>query len=91
MQLALELTEGTTAKNRDEEARPVERLVSQPWLQTDKPWWWRQRQLHLAAQEHGAKLIIYQSGEYGPSLVRAREARDDFYRRNVAAALNAAG
>lgn len=27
MQLALELTEGTTAKSRDEEARPVERLV----------------------------------------------------------------
>lgn len=91
MQLALELIEGTTAKSRDEEARPVEHLVSQPWLQTDKPWWWRQRQLQLAAQEHGAKLIIYRSGEYGPSLIRARGARDDFYQRNVTAALNAAG
>ena len=70
---------------------PVERLVSQPWLQTDRPWWWRQRQLHLAAQEHGANLLIYRSGEYGPSLIRAREARDDFYQRNVTAALNAAG
>lgn len=68
----------------------VERGVSQPWLRPDKPWWWRQRQLQLAADEHGQRLIIYRSGEYGPSLERARAATDDFYRRNAKAALEAA-
>lgn len=69
----------------------VERGVSQPWMRPDKPWWWRQRQLQLAADEHGRRLIIYRSGEYGPSLARARAATDDFYRRHEKAALEAAG
>ena len=69
----------------------VERFVTRPWLRQDKPWWWRQRQLQLAAEEHGAKLIIYRRDEYGPSLARARAASDEFYRRNSKAAMEAAG
>lgn len=69
----------------------VERIVIQPWLQSDKPWWWRQRQLQNAADEIAASLIIYRSGEYGPSILRSRAARDDFYQRNEKAAIEAAG
>lgn len=65
--------------------RPVERVVMQPWLNPNEPWWWRQRQLHRAADEVAASLIIYRSGEYGPSLLRARKAADQFYKQHEAA------
>lgn len=70
----------------------VERLVSQPpWLMTDKPWHWRQRQLQRGAEEHGRRLIDYRKGYYGESLIASRAAAAAFYKEHELAAINAAG
>ena len=44
-----------------------------------------------AADEVAASMIIYRIGEYGPSILRSRAARDEFYRTHERAAIEAAG
>lgn len=91
MQIALNFENTTEREAATGAACPVERVVSQPWLRPDKPWWWRQRQLQNAADDVAASLIIYRIGEYGPSILRSRAARDEFYRTHESAAIEAAG
>ena len=91
MQIAMDFEDRGERETATGVACPVERVVSQPWLRPDKPWWWRQRQLQNAADDVAATLVIYRSGEYGPSLLLARAARDEFYLTHEKAALEAAG
>lgn len=66
---------------------PDDSGIGEPWADYRKPRWWRLRQLFLAAQDYGESLIVLRRGEYAASLVRAKKARDEFYRQQSAVAI----
>lgn len=49
-----------------------------PWLNPNKPRWWRIQQLILAADTHAASFISLRRNEYAASIQTARVERDAF-------------
>ena len=61
--------------------------IYEPWEDPSVPRWIRINRLIKAADKYADAQIVYTKSEFGPSLVKANKAKDDFVNARIYAAV----